>query len=139
MNVGESAENYLKTILILQKQLGEVRSVDVANELGVSKPSVSYAIKKLRSEGFVIMDGNHNLILTENGQKYAAFILDRHTVIEMYLVEILHIDEKTAHKDSCRLEHSISTETFNRIKEICDEQLLSSKKQSLKTAKAGMA
>lgn len=139
MKVGESAENYLKTILILQKRLGEVRSIDVANELGVSKPSVSYAVKKLRSEGFVLMDGNRNLVLTENGQKYAAFILDRHAVIEMFLIEILHIDEKTAHRDSCCLEHSISTETFNKIREICDEYLTSSEKQNLKPAKVGMA
>ncbi|MBE6083275.1 MULTISPECIES: metal-dependent transcriptional regulator [Tissierellales] len=115
--MNESAENYLKTLLILQKKLGEVRSIDVANELGISKPSVSVAMKKLRKEGFVNMDANHNLILTEDGVNYANSILERHAVIERYLIEILNVDEKIAHRDSCRMEHLVSEETFTKIKE----------------------
>ena len=117
MKVRESAKNYLKTILILQEKLGEVRSVDVARELGVSKPSVSNAIKKLRSEGFVDMDSSRSLVLTEDGMKCAASIVERHVVIEKYLTDVLNVDEQTAHSDSCRLENLISTEAYTKIKE----------------------
>lgn len=123
MKSRESAETYLKTILILQRKLGSVHSIDVANELGVSKPSVSNAVKKLRNEGLVIMDCDRNLILTEDGLKYATSIFNRHVVIEKFLKDILNIDEQTAHADSCRLEHLISTETFDKIKELYDKKI----------------
>ena len=118
--VRESAENYLKTILILHKKYGEVRSIDVANELGVSKPSVSIAMKKLRNEGLVSMDENRNLVLTEAGLEYATAIFERHEVLEKFLTDVLNVDEETAHNDSCRLEHLVSAETLNRVREICD-------------------
>ena len=123
MKVRESAETYLKTILILQKKLGYVRSVDVANELGISKASVSRAVKKLRNEGFVIMGLARNLVLTEEGLKYAAFIFERHVVIEKFLTEILNIGKENAHSDACRLEHLVSPETFDKIKESYDKKL----------------
>lgn len=118
MKIRESAGNYLKTIFILQKRLGEVRSIDVANELHVSKPSVSNAVKKLRSEGFLTVGESHNLILTEDGFKYAASIFERHITIEKFLRDVLSIEEKTAHSDACRMEHLISTETCSKIKDI---------------------
>ena len=121
MKVRESAENYLKAILILHEKLGDVRSVDVANELGVSKPSVSIAVKKLRSEGLVEMDENHNLVLTKDGLEYATSIFERHVVLEKFLTDVLDIDAKIAHSDSCRLEHVVSTEILDKIKAIYDE------------------
>ena len=121
MKVRESAENYLKAILILYEKFGYVRSIDVANELGVSKPSVSIAVKKLRSEGLVEIDEKYNLILTKDGLEYATSIFERHVILEKFLANVLEIDTKTAHNDSCRLEHVISAETLNKLKEIYDE------------------
>ena len=117
MIIRESLENYLKTIFILQRKQGYVRSIDVARELGFSKPSVSVAMKKLRGEGLVNMDGDKNITLTEEGQNYAASVLERHAVIEKFLTDTLNVDKETAHKDSCRMEHLISTETLTKIKE----------------------
>ena len=124
MRVRESAENYLKTILTLQKRFSEVRSIDVANELNVSKPSVSNAVKKLRAEGLVDMNENHSLVLTSTGYEYAISVFERHIVIEKVLTEVLGIDEKTAHTDSCRLEHLVSRETFIKIKELYERSCL---------------
>ena len=123
MKIRESSETYLKAILIVKKRLGNVRSIDVANELGVSKPSVSIAIKKLCNEGLVIVDCKHNLILTEEGLKYAVSIFERHVTIENFLIDILDIEKETAHNDACRLEHLVSPETFNKIKKTCDEKI----------------
>jgi len=120
----ESAETYLKTILLLRRKLGYVRSIDVANELGVSKPSVSNAVKKLRNEGLVNMDDSRFLILTDEGQKYAKSIFERHVVIENFLTDILNVDEEIAHKDACRLEHIVSPETVDKIKEFGGEEKL---------------
>ena len=119
--IRESAENYLKTIFLLQKRLGEVRSVDVAKELGVSKPSVSNAVKKLRQEGLVVMDENRRLVLTEDGVVYAASIFERNKVLEIFLKDILGTDEANAHIESCRMEHLISEETYNKLREICED------------------
>ena len=109
----------MKAIYVLRERLGEVRSIDVANELGVSKPSVSIAVKKLRNEGLVDMDDNHYLILTKDGFKYAANIFERHVMLETFFRKVLEINEKTAHSDSCRLEHVISTEVLGKIKDMC--------------------
>ena len=121
MIIRESLENYLKTIFMLQKRQGQVRSIDVARELGFSKPSVSVAIKKLRGEGLVSMDDDKSIFLTEEGENYAVSVLERHIVIEKFLTDILNIDSETAHKDSCRMEHLISAETFMKIKESNEE------------------
>ena len=120
IKVRESAENYLKAIYILHERLGEVHSVDVAKELGVSKPSVSIAVKKLRDEGLVSIDGKHNLVLTKDGLAYAASVFERHVVLERFLTDFLDVDVETAHNDSCRLEHTVSTKTFYKIKKIYD-------------------
>jgi Mn-dependent transcriptional regulator len=121
MIIRESLENYLKTIFILQKKQGQVRSIDIVRELDFSKPSVSVAIKKLRGEGLVNMDDDKSISLTEKGENYAVFVLERHAVIEKFLTDILNVDKETAHKDSCRIEHLISTETFTKIKESNEE------------------
>lgn len=114
----ESIETYLKAILLLHQKGGCIRSVDVANELGVSKPSVSAAVKKLCSEGLLVVDKEHNLILTEAGLNYAVSIFERHVVIESFLTDILNVGKENAHKDACRFEHFVSPETFNKMKEI---------------------
>ena len=117
MKTRESTENYLKTILILQHQLGQVRSIDVANTLKVSKPSVSNAVKKLRNEGLVEMDVCRHLVLTPKGHRYASAVFERHAIIERFLTDVLSVDKETAHNDSCRLEHLVSAETFLQIRE----------------------
>jgi len=122
MKIRESAETYLKTIFLLRQKLGNVRSIDVANELGLSKPSVSVAVKKLCNEGLLIMDHDHNLILTEEGLTYAASIFERHVVLENFLTKILDVEETEAHNDACRLEHLVSPETFSKIKEVYGEE-----------------
>lgn len=122
MKSRESAETYLKAIFLLRQKLGHVRSIDVANDLGVSKPSVSVAVKKLCNEGLLTMDCDRNLILTEDGLKYAASIFERHAVIENFLTDILDVGKENAHKDACRLEHLVSQETFSKIKEACGEK-----------------
>ena len=117
MHTNESAENYLETILILSKSHPVVRSVDVAVELGFKKSSVSVAMKRLRENGYVNMDDNNLLTLTESGLAIARSIYERHQVISGYLMSI-GVSEETALKDACRIEHVLSEETFHKIKEI---------------------
>ena len=116
MNIHESAEDYLETILVLSKELGNVRSIDVANHLGYSKPSISVAMKRLRENGFVTLDDNGNLLLTGSGLSIALKINERHQVLVQFLISI-GVDEETAKKDACRMEHVISDETFDKIKQ----------------------
>ena len=122
MKSRESTETYLKTIFLLQKKLGCVRSIDVANEMCVSKPSVSVAVKKLCKEELLIMDCDCKLILTEHGIEYAAYIFERHIIIENFLTDILGVEKEIAHKDACRLEHFISPETYDKIKNSYDKE-----------------
>lgn len=112
----ESGENYLETIYILKKKYNYVRSVDLAKELNFSKPSVSRAIGILRDDGYVEIGDNGNLILTEKGLEKAKSIYERHLVLTRFLVEILHVEPKTAEADACRIEHIISEETFRKFK-----------------------
>lgn len=115
MKIKESAENYLEAILIIQNQKGNARSVDVANYLGFSKPSVSVAMKSFREEGYVTVDDAGDLMLTEKGMEIASKMYERHQMIAKALIK-LGVDEKTAYEDSCKIEHDISDETFNAIK-----------------------
>lgn len=115
MKIQESAENYLETIYILHKKKTYVRSVDIANELGYSKPSVSVAMKQLRENGYIIVDDSGNIVLTEKGQKIAYDMYERHHIIAKALMHI-GVDEETAYKDSCKIEHHISNHSFNMIK-----------------------
>lgn len=112
----ESKEDYLETILILQKRSGKVRSIDVVNELGYSKPSVSVAMKGLREQGLIHMDQEDGILLTEEGKKMAESVYERHTVLTKALL-LLGVSEETAKEDACRMEHDISEETFARIRE----------------------
>ena len=116
MKIHESAENYLETILMLKKQKGNVRSIDIANKLGFTKPSVSVAMKNLREEGYITADDNGGISLTEKGQVIAERVYERHRVIAEALM-LLGVDFETAHNDSCKIEHDISDISFNKIKE----------------------
>ena len=113
--IHESAENYLETILLLQKRLPQVRSIDIANELEYSKPSVSIAMKNLRENGCITMDAGGIITLTESGRKIAETIYERHSIFTQLLVG-LGVDEKTAAEDACRIEHVISAKSFAAIK-----------------------
>ena len=110
-----SGEDYLETILVLQKKLGMVRSVDVARHMEVSKPSVCVAVNTLKEGGFLTMDENHFLHLTDVGREVAEQIYERHCFFTERLIA-LGVDPKTAEADACRIEHVISTESFERLK-----------------------
>lgn len=116
MNKYESAENYLETILILKNRLGSVRSIDIVNELDFSRPSVSVAMKKLRESGHIHMDHDGGISLTENGMNIANAMYERHTLLSSFLIS-LGVDEKTAVEDACRMEHVISQQTFEKIRD----------------------
>ena len=117
MKMQESPEDYMETIYMLSLHSSEVRSIDVARHLGYSKPSVSVAMTRLRENGYVNMDDNNLLTLTESGLAIARSIYERHQVISGYLMSI-GVSEETALKDACRIEHVLSEETFHKIKEI---------------------
>lgn len=116
MKVLESAENYLETILILHERLPQVRSIDVVNELGFSKPSVSVAMKGLREKGLITMDSNGYITLTDEGREIAEMIYERHKVLSQWLTSI-GVDEQVAVVDACRIEHVISKESFEKVKQ----------------------
>lgn len=117
MKIQESGENYLETILILQNKNGSVRSIDVANELDFTKASVSRAMSILKEAGFIIMEPSGNLVLTESGRRKAESVYERHTLIAKFLELTLGVSHETAVQDSCRIEHIISEESFERIRE----------------------
>ena len=114
MNIYESAENYLEAILILKNRRGLVRSIDIAGELGFSKPSVSVAMKKLRESGYINMAGDGNITLTDSGMEIASRIYRRHKTITR-LFELMGVSPEQAAVDACKVEHDLSEETFGRI------------------------
>lgn len=116
MKIKESAENYLETILILHNKKGYVRSIDVANELSVTKPSVSVAMKKFREDGYITVDKEGLITLTGKGYDIANRMYERHHIIAKILM-LLGVSESVAYEDSCKIEHHISDESFDRIKE----------------------
>ncbi len=116
MAMQESGEMYLETIYVLSRQSSSVRSVDVAEEMGYSKPSVSRAVGLLRRDGLLLMDETGELKLTEAGEEKAKRIYERHTVLSRLLMN-LGVDEETATEDACRIEHYISDRSFHAIKE----------------------
>lgn len=116
MKILESAENYLETILVLKNKNGSVRSIDVANELGFSKPSVSVAMKQLRENGYITVSEDGSLNLTQKGMKIAENVFERHNILKKALMS-LGVDEETASVDSCKIEHHISDVSIAKIKE----------------------
>lgn len=115
MQIHESAENYLETILVLQKKRGQVRSIDIADELSFSKPSVSVAMKKLRTNGYIEVDKDGYISLLESGREIAEKIYERHTLLSDWLTA-LGVAPEIAAEDACRIEHVISAETFDALK-----------------------
>ena len=115
MAMQESGEMYLETIYVLSQQSGSVRSIDVAEEMGYSKPSVSRAVGLLKNAGLLLMDETGSLKLTEAGEEKAKRIYERHTVLSKLLMN-LGVDEATATEDACRIEHYISDRSFEAIK-----------------------
>ena len=116
MIIRESAEDYLETILILKKSLGEVRSIDIAHKLNFKKSSISAAMKNFRINGYITVDENGYINLTSKGQKTAEMVYERHKTIRDFLIK-LGVSEKTAIEDACHIEHIISEESLNQIKE----------------------
>jgi len=115
MNTKESSEDYLETILILSKKLPVVRSVDIANEMGFKKSSISVAMRKLREKEHIIMDDNGYITLTESGLKIAESVYARHVLFTNWLTE-LGVDPIIAQEDACRMEHIISEDSYTAIK-----------------------
>ena len=116
MLIHESAENYLEAIFILNRQNGSVRSIDIANYLGFSKPSISVAMKAFKEEAYILVADDGSITLTEKGREIAEKMYERHMIIAKGLMA-LGVSEKTAYADSCKIEHDISPESFERIKE----------------------
>ena len=115
MEIHESAENYLETILILNKKNNNVRSIDIVAELDFTKPSVSVAMKNLRENGYIEMNSESYITLTPKGREIAERIYERHTLLSEMLVA-LGVDKKTADHDACKIEHVISADSFDAIK-----------------------
>ncbi len=120
MHLKESGEMYLETILILKREQGEVRSLDVAEYRNFSKPSVSRAVKLLRDGGYITVDEAGYLHLTDIGHEVAEKIYDRHNVLERFL-KALGVDEETASKDACKMEHDISDTSLEAIKNFLEK------------------
>ena len=114
MQILRASEDYLETMLMMQQQHGYIRSIDVAEHLGVTKPSVTYATKRLRENGYITMDKDGLITLTEQGMAIAASMLDRHHTLTRFLMA-LGVDEETAESDACRLEHDLSQTSFDAI------------------------
>lgn len=113
----ESLEDYLETILLLQKRLGQVRSIDIATEMNFSNPSVSVAMKNLREKGYITMAETGHIILTTTGFERANNVLERHTLLSDWLISI-GVSEEVARQDACKVEHDLSEESFEAIKKM---------------------
>lgn len=115
MNIHESSEDYLERILILKEEKGHVRSIDIAESMNFSKPSVSVAMKKLRENGYILVDKEGFITLTEKGMQIANHTYEKHKLLSSLLVE-LGVSKDTAREDACKIEHDLSDETFKAIK-----------------------
>ncbi len=115
MRILKSSEDYLEAMLMLREQHGYIRSIDIAGELKVSKPSVSYAVKRLRENGYILMDQDGLITLTDKGMEIAERMYDRHKTLARFLRSI-GVDEETALADACKIEHDLSEETFAAVK-----------------------
>ena len=113
----ESLEMYLETMYRLESELGKIRCVDIANSLGVSKPSVNKAVNVLKEQGYLTQEVYGNIYLTDEGREIGKTIFSRHKVIMRYLIEVLGVEESIAEEDACKMEHILSEETFNKMKE----------------------
>lgn len=115
MQILKSSEDYLEAMLMMKERHGYIRSIDIAGELGVTKPSVSYATKRLRENGYILMGKDGLITLTDKGMEIAERIYERHKVLTTILVHI-GVSPQTAREDACKIEHDLSEETFNAIR-----------------------
>ena len=122
MKIHQSAEDYLEKILMIRERKGEVHSIDIANDLGFSKPSVSVAMKNLRQAGYISMDGNGAITLEPPGYEIANRIYQRHKLLTRILAA-LGVDEETAAQDACKIEHDLSPETFEKLRAYAEAHL----------------
>ncbi len=113
----DSSENYLEAIVVLKREKGHVRSIDIANHLDLSRPSVSKAMKKLEELGHIVMESDGEIVLTESGEHIGKEIDDRHQTLYRMLVK-LGVSDDVAENDACKIEHALSQETFDRLKEV---------------------
>ena len=116
MSIHESGEDYLETILILHKNTGFVRSIDIANELGYSKPSISRAVGILKNDGYITVEPNGQIILTDSGKAKAEQVYERHLMLRKFLTDILGVSSENSEQDACRMEHILSEETYEKLK-----------------------
>ena len=114
LTILRASEDYLEAMLMMKEKHGYIRSIDVAEQLGVTKPSVTYTTKRLRENGYITMDRDGLITLTDSGMEIAAQMLDRHRTLSQFLMA-LGVDEKTALQDACKIEHDISQQTFEAI------------------------
>ncbi len=121
MNIYKSAEDYLETIYFLREKKGNVRSIDIANELGFSKPSVSIAMKKLRESGYIEIGADGFITLLQSGEEIAVKIGERHRLLTSFFISI-GVDPETAEDDACKIEHDLSDQTFKMLKEHLREE-----------------
>lgn len=123
MQIRQSAEDYFEMIYMIKKKKGNVRAIDIVNEMGFSKPTVSVAMKKFRENGYVTVDPDGNISLTKEGQAIAENIYEKHMVLAKMLI-VLGVDETVAYGDACRMEHCLSDESFAAIKKHIAEKSL---------------
>lgn len=123
MAIRESGEDYLETILILQERTGYVRSIDIAAELGFSKPSVSRAMGILKNDGFITVEESGQIVLTKRGHLRAREVYDRHLLITRFLRDVLGVSDKNTDEDACKIEHVISYETYEKLNVFVDNYL----------------
>lgn len=114
MKIHRSSEDYLEAMIMMREKYGYIRSLDVAEHLGVTKPSVSYATKRLREGGYITMDGDSLISLTPSGEEIASRIYTRHKLLTEFFMNI-GVSEETAREDACKVEHDLSSETFDAI------------------------
>ena len=122
MKIQRSSEDYLETMLMMKEKHGYIRSIDVAEHLGVTKPSVSYATKRLRENGYITMDPDGLITLTESGMEIAARMYERHKLLSQFLMR-LGVDEQTALEDACKIEHDVSQQSFEAIRRHVEEAM----------------
>lgn len=122
MKILRASEDYLEAMLMMQEKHGYIRSIDVAEHLGVTKPSVTYTTKRLRESGHITMDRDGLITLTPSGMEIATKMLDRHHTLTKFLVAI-GVDQKTAEQDACKIEHDISQQTYDAICEHARQHL----------------
>lgn len=124
MRILESSEDYLEAMLMMKERNGYIRSIDIANELNVTKPSVSYATKRLRQNGYITMDQDGLITLTDAGMAIASRVYERHKTLSAFFM-YLGVDEETAREDACKVEHDLSQATYEAMKRHAQEHLKS--------------